>query len=218
MTIGIKAKNGAVIMAQRKIDEYSDVLVDQSTVRLVEQVAPHIGITYSGLQADFRPILAAAREYAVMYETTYSHPVPVRMLCKSLAQLFQEKTQYGGVRPFGCSVMLAGLDYEEDAACGGAVQPRYALYQIDPSGSYFKIHCWANGRNNEKVREQLEKRASDELAGCQLDDAVICGLGLMSEAADIELGPEDIVAGVCQDGRFRLLRPDEVAIYFKSVE
>lgn len=48
-SIGIRAKNGVVIMTQRKIDEQSEVLVDQKTVKLVENVADHIGITYSGL-------------------------------------------------------------------------------------------------------------------------------------------------------------------------
>ena len=34
------------------------------------------------------------------------------MLCKQMADLFQEYTQSGGVRPFGLGLIMAGYDDE----------------------------------------------------------------------------------------------------------
>ena len=35
------------------------------------------------------------------------------MICKNVANLFQEYTQSGGVRPFGISLIVAGYDEEQ---------------------------------------------------------------------------------------------------------
>ncbi|CAL6114640.1 20S_proteasome alpha subunit 2 [Hexamita inflata] len=212
-SIGIQGANGVVLLCQRKTDESSEILVDQSTVKLIENIAPHIGITYSGLQADFRPIIAAARENAVLYRATYKEEIPLRLLAKNLAKLFQEKTQEGGVRPFGCSLLLAGYDIIDD----GTTKKIPALYQIDPSGSYFKLKAWANGKNNEQTRQQLEKRT--DLRTASIDDVVVAGLGLMRENCDVELGAQDIVVGVLgEDMKFQVLSKQVVEGYFSGVE
>ena len=60
-------------------------------------------------------------------------------LVKSTASVMQEYTQSGGVRPFGVSLLVAGMD--------GDGVPR--LFQVDPSGAYFGWKATAIG----KVRE-----------------------------------------------------------------
>lgn len=61
----------------------------------------------------------------------------------------------GGVRPFGVSLLLAGLDDNGPQ-----------LYQIDPSGSYFAWKASAIGKNMVNAKTFLEKRYSDEVRGC----------------------------------------------------
>lgn len=206
-SVGIQAKDGIVLVCQRKQDEASEVLVDQTTVKLMELVNAETGVTYSGLQADFRPVLSLAREIAVQYKATYGEEIPLQMLARRLAERFQEYTHEGGVRPFGIALMMAGLD-----------QGKLSLYQIEPSGSYFKIKAWANGKENEKIRQNLEKRLGEGLCEGSLDDAVVAALGLMVENSDVELGPGDVVVGV-QDGKeFRVLEKEVVEQYFKNLE
>lgn len=106
--------NGVVLLCQRKFDEVTEVLEDMEVVKLVVPVAPHIGATFSGLLADFRAILSFCREEAVKYETTYFEKIPVRMLTKLVAAEFQEKTQQGGVRPYGLSLFLCGYDVKDN--------------------------------------------------------------------------------------------------------
>ena len=98
--------------------------------------------------------------------------------------------------------MLAGFDIED-------MTRKNVLYQIDPSGSYYKIKAWSNGMKNNEIRQQLEKKIVAEL---EINDAIITGLGLMRENSDIELNAEDIVVGVLDDQfKFELVPQDIVA-------
>ena len=49
-------------------------------------------------------------------------------MTRELADIMQEFTQSGGVRPFGVSMMVAGYD---------SLTNTPQLYQVDPSGTYF---------------------------------------------------------------------------------
>ena len=51
------------------------------------------------------------------------------MLCKQVADLFQEYTQMGGVRPFGIGLIVAGYDEEHGPQ----------IFQIEASGTFY---CW----------------------------------------------------------------------------
>ena len=59
----------------------------------------------------------------------------VSSLCREGAQIVQEYTQAGGVRPFGISLLIAGYDDEGPH-----------LYQIDPSGAYYEWKATAVGK------------------------------------------------------------------------
>jgi 20S proteasome subunit alpha 2 len=59
----------------------------------------------------------------------------------------QEYTQSGGVRPFGVSLLIAGIDAQGPS-----------LYQVDPSGSYWKWKASAIGKNMVNAKTFLEKR------------------------------------------------------------
>ena len=75
------------------------------------------------------------RKDAIKYEQVYRDKIPTFMLAKNLAELMQEYTQRGGIRPFGISLLVAGVDHEG---------PK--LYQIDPSGAFFAWKATAIGK------------------------------------------------------------------------
>ena len=97
-----------------------------------------------------------ARKAAQTYYRQYREPKPISQLVKSTASLMQEYTQSGGVRPFGVSLLLAGLDADGT--------PR--LYQVDPSGAYFGWKATAIGRNYTSAKAFLEKRYQEAVALC----------------------------------------------------
>jgi len=55
--------------------------------------------------------------------------MPVHSISRETANLMQEYTQIGGVRPFGICIFMGGYD-----------RTGYHLYQVDPSGAYYGIH------------------------------------------------------------------------------
>ena len=57
----------------------------------------------------------------------------------------QEYTQSGGVRPFGVSLLVAGMD--------GDGVPR--LFQVDPSGAYFGWKATAIGKVGKMCMRRL---------------------------------------------------------------
>ena len=88
-----------------------------------------------------------ARKEAQSYYREYRETKPVGQLVKSTASVMQEYTQSGGVRPFGVSLLVAGMD--------GDGVPR--LFQVDPSGAYFGWKATAIGkvRGEERGRVHL---------------------------------------------------------------
>ena len=49
--LGIRAKNGCVIAAEKKI---SSVLVDETSIHKIEPVSDYMGFTYAGIGPDFQ--------------------------------------------------------------------------------------------------------------------------------------------------------------------
>ena len=114
----------------------------------------------------------------------------------------QEYTQSGGVRPFGVSLLLAGLDADGS--------PK--LYQVDPSGAYFGWKATAIGRNYQSSKAFLEKRYTEDM---ELEDAVHTALLTLREGFEGEMTAENVEVGVVSkvDGKFRVLTKEEVQDY-----
>jgi len=121
-SVGIKANNGVVIAAEKK---QKSILYDEDSIHKVEQITANIGIIYSGMGPDYRVLVARARKIAQMYYRRYQETIPTIMLVQQVANVMQEYTQSGGVRPFGVSLLICGFD-------NGTPY----LFQCDPSVSF----------------------------------------------------------------------------------
>ena len=106
-TLGLKAVDGVALVAEKKT---VSPLVDSQTVQKVFQLDEHVGCTYSGIGPDSRVLVDSARKSCQVYRRTYNEPIPVGQLVREIASVYQEFTQSGGVRPFGCSLLVAGSD------------------------------------------------------------------------------------------------------------
>ena len=126
------------------------------------------------------------------------------MLSKNTAELFQEYTQIGGVRPFGVSLLIAGVDREG---------PK--LYQVDPSGTFWAWKATAIGKNSDSAKDFLEKRYE---GGMLLEDAIQTALLTMKENFEGEMNEKNIEVGVINqdDGVFRILTEDQIKDYLKE--
>jgi len=107
---------------------------------------------------DFRVLVRKGQKAAAAYALRYGESIPVLGLVREVAAVMQEFTQSGGVRPFGVSLLVAGVDDDGPA-----------LYQVDPSGAYFGWRASAIGKNYANAKTFLEKRYSEDM---ELEDTV----------------------------------------------
>lgn len=142
-----------------------------------------------------------ARKSSQAYVRNYGEVQPVSQLIKETAGVMQEYTQRGGVRPFGISLLVAGLD--------GDGSPH--LYQVDPSGAYFAWKATAIGKNYASAKNFLEKRWTTDM---ELEDAIHTALLTLREGFEGEMTADNIEVGVVKkDGKFQVLTPAQIQDY-----
>mmetsp|Transcript_24196 Transcript_24196/g.44434 ORF Transcript_24196/g.44434 Transcript_24196/m.44434 type:complete len:236 (+) Transcript_24196:78-785(+) len=200
--LGIKAKNGVVLATEKKAPS---VLVDETTLRKIENLSDNVGIVYAGMPADYRVLLKKGRKQAQQYFTFYRELIPVSQLVREEAAIMQEFTQSGGVRPFGVSVMMAGYD---DSG------PQ--LFQVDPSGAYFGWKASAIGKNHVNAKSFLEKRYNSDM---EIEDAIHTAILTLKEGFEGAITADNIEIGIVkEDRKFRVMTKEEVKDYLDEVE
>lgn len=160
-------------------------------------------MVYSGMSPDFRLLVRKARKIAQQYHLMYDEPIPTVQLVQKVANIMQEYTQSGGVRPFGVSLLVVGWD-----------DGRPALYQCDPSGAYFAWKATAMGKNFNNCKGFLEKRYSEEL---ELEDAIHTAILALKEGFEGQMTQDNIEIGICNKDGFRRLTPSEVKDYLANI-
>eukprot|EP00980_Cylindrotheca_fusiformis_P028683 scaffold22635_cov134-Cylindrotheca_fusiformis.AAC.11 len=196
-SLGICAKDGVVIATDKKL---TSELVDVAHVHKVELLTPSSGVCFSGVGPDYRVLVQRARKASQVYLTTYGEVQPISQLVKQIAGVMQEYTQRGGVRPFGISLLVGGVD--------GDGTPR--LYQVDPSGAYFSWKATAIGKNYVNAKNFLEKRFTEDM---ELEDAIHTALLTLREGFEGEMNCNNIEVGVVRNGKFSILTPEQIQDY-----
>jgi len=153
--IGITCKDGVLLCTDKRI---VDKLVVPDSVEKIFQVDEHIGATASGILSDARVLVERAQLKAQQYRVTYDSPIDTLSIVKDIANLKQLCTQSGGLRPFGVSLLFAGID---------SGKPR--LYETDPTGIFFEYKAAAIGDGDQAVEEILHKEYNPEMV---LDDGL----------------------------------------------
>jgi len=93
LAVAVKTKECVCLAAEIKIPSN---LIDADSIDKLFQVDEHIGVAISGLHADARTLINYARVQAQSFRLTYDEPVRLNMLVKSLADIKQQYTQFGG--------------------------------------------------------------------------------------------------------------------------
>lgn len=194
--------NGSVIVTERKMPSS---MVDGATMERLAVICDNIGLVYSGMGPDARVLVAKARKSAQTYRNTYGEYPSVYMLVREVAAVMQEYTQSGGVRPFGVSLLVVGIDDT------GA-----SLYQVDPSGAFWAWKASAIGKNIVNAKSFLEKRFADNL---ELEDAVHTALLTLKEGFEGQMTKDNIEVGIATQttGKFHILTPEEIQDYLANI-
>ena len=169
LAIGISSKEG-VIMA---VEEKPRTLQTSNITQKIFQVDYHIGVAAAGYIPDARVQVDGARFFSQGNRMTYDESVEVGTVAKHLADQAHQFTQYGGVRPNGVSMIIAGIDQKGES-----------IYVTDPSGTYIQFAAVAIGAGSDDVNAFLEKNYKEDMG---LDDAAalaIAAINLKSEAKE----------------------------------
>ncbi|VVC71802.1 Proteasome subunit alpha [uncultured archaeon] len=198
--IGVTCDEGVVIVAHKAIS--SQLLVPEF-MRKIFMVDDHIAATASGLVGDARRLVDLARMEAQKHKMTYGEDVTVESIAKSVSDLMQALTQYGGMRPFGVSLLLGGVDSEA------------RLFEVDPSGALSGYKAAAIGAGKKEAEEFLEKEYKD---GMGMDEAAALALRALKKTVDAKLGPENVdVAIITGKGmKFEFLGASDIQKYLSK--
>ncbi|KAG5675938.1 hypothetical protein PVAND_005795 [Polypedilum vanderplanki] len=205
-TVGIKSANGIVFATENK---QKSLLYDENSMHKIENITDNIGMVYSGMGPDYRLLVRQARKIAQNYYMIYNESIPTSQLVQRIAGVMQEYTQSGGVRPFGVSLLICGME-----PCPTSNKMIPLLFQCDPSGAYFAWKATAMGKNSVNGKTFLEKRYSDDL---ELDDAAHIAILTLKESFEGQMNETNIEVGICDANGFRRLDPATVKDYLANI-
>ncbi len=147
--IGMVCSDGIVLVADKRV---VDSLVVPESVEKIWMIDEHIGAAASGILSDARVLVDRAQIRAQQNRVTYDSEIDSLTIVKDMCDLMQVCTQSGGLRPFGVSVLVAGIDDHT---------PR--LFETDPIGIYFQYKATAIGEGEVEVEEILHSEYKPEL-------------------------------------------------------
>jgi len=169
VTIGILAEDGVVLAGEKKT---ASKLLDQGKQHeKLFQINNQMFCAAAGLTSDANVLLQKMRVSAQQHVFTFGESIPVEQLVTSLADIKQGYTQFGGLRPFGVSFLIAGYDDYMG----------FQLYNTDPSGNYNGWKAYAIGLNNNTAQQIMRQ---DWKEGMKLEEALQLTAKVLTKTMD----------------------------------
>ena len=199
-TVGLKYDRGVILMIDKRI---TSRLIEPSSIEKIFKIDHHIGCATSGLVADARVLVDRAQIEAQIHKISYNERTSVETLVKRICDYKQNYTQFGGVRPFGTALLIAGVDDEG-----------LHLYETDPSGALIAYNAASIGAGRNTVMEVFEEKYKN---GISKDKAIALGLEALETATEKIPDSETIEIGIIEkDKEFQKLSAEEVSVYVKK--
>ncbi|KAH8914910.1 N-terminal nucleophile aminohydrolase [Atractiella rhizophila] len=149
--IGLRTKDGVVIAVEKLVQ--SKLMVKGKNGR-IGRVEESVGLATAGLLTDGRHIISRARDEAQQYKDTYRQTIPLKMLADRIGSYCQAYTLYSSVRPFGVSIIIAGVDADG----------KPGLYNVEPSGTCYGYRGCAVGKGRQLAKTEVEKLKLEQMS------------------------------------------------------
>ncbi len=146
--IGLQCGEGIVLGSEENIEALEEAEYSWKIFRVDE----HVGAAIVGLSSDARILIDQARIYAQSNKLTYDEPIDVEVVTKRICDIQQMYTQHAGVRPFGVSIIFAGVDKAGNHVFG-----------THPSGTYRGYKATALGAGRETVLAILKDEYKEDM-------------------------------------------------------
>ena len=196
--VGIKAKDGVVLIVDKRV---SSKLLEASSIEKIFKIDEHIGVASSGLVGDARSLVDRARIECQINRVSYDEPIEVEALAKKLCDHMQTLTQYGGIRPYGTALLIAGVS---DGEC--------RLFETDPSGTLLEYKATGIGIGRPAAMKVFEEEYNPE---SEIKDVILLGLKALHSATEGKFDVDTVEIGVIGRANpvFRKMTKEEVASF-----
>jgi proteasome alpha subunit len=196
--VGIKAKDGVVLIVDKRV---SSKLLEASTIEKIFKIDEHIGVASSGLVGDARSLVDRARVECQINRVSYDDPIEVETLAKKLCDHMQTLTQYGGIRPYGTALLIAGVSDGESR-----------LFETDPSGTLLEYKATGIGIGRPAAMKVFEEEYNPE---SEIKDVILLGLKALHSATEGKFDVDTVEIGVIEKANpvFRKMTKEEVATF-----
>ena len=148
-SLGMVCEDGVFILADKRI---TDNLIALKSTSRVYEIDEHLISSVAGIVSDARVLIERAQVLAQQHRVTYDSAIEPELIIKNISNIKQQFSQYGGARPFGVSLMLAGINGKKPE-----------LYVSDVTGNYLSYNANAIGEDDEKIKVKLREHYKKDL-------------------------------------------------------
>jgi proteasome alpha subunit len=201
--VGIKCGEGVVLIVDKRV---SSRLLEASSIEKIFKIDEHIGVASSGLVGDARSLVDRARIECQINRVTYDEKIDVEALAKKLCDHMQTYTQFGGARPYGTALLIAGIG---DGEC--------RLFETDPSGTLLEYKATGIGIGRPAAMKLFEEEYNYDAS---IPDAILLGLKALHDATEGKFDVNTVEIGVIEvkNPVFRKMSKEEVASFVEKFE
>jgi proteasome alpha subunit len=194
--IGIVCKDGVVLVTDKRI---TSKLMVSETIEKTFRIDNHIAVTAAGIISDARVLVDRSQLKAQQHAVTYDTNIDVLTIVKDICDLKQVCTQSAGLRPFGVSMLVGGVDDD------GEVR----LFLTEPYGLYFQYKAAVIGEGETEIDSILQKKYKSNM---NLNDGIKLGLEAMKSFLGNSFNTErvDVVYVSVEKKRFTKMTSDEI--------
>lgn len=197
-SLGVTFHGGVVLAARRIIQELG---VPNAGSGKVHQVDDNLGVVMAGFLADGRVLIDLARVKAQIYKITYDEPMNVLGCVKEISDRMQLYTQFGGVRPFGVALLVAGFDENGSQ-----------LYEIDTSSAFYSWQAQAIGMGAADALKVLKRGWKEKL---KQDEAISLAISAL-KAAEKGVKLKEVELAIINDKGFKKWEGEEGIKFIKK--
>ena len=176
--LALRCSGGVVLGAEETIDP----LEESEYSWKIFKIDDHVGTAIVGLSSDARILIDQARIQAQSNKLTYDEPIDTEVVTKRICDIKQLYTQHAGVRPFGVSMIFAGVD---------KTGPR--VFGTHPSGTYRGYKARAEGAGRETVFNILKEEYKEDM---ELENVTKLAVKCLTKALEARQLPPRIKVAV----------------------
>ncbi len=164
LAIGMRVRDGIILLRERRTFSKLEVIDGNY---MIFRITDRICAAFSGFYGDGRYLVKQAIVEAQRYRYTYGEDIDVKGVAEEIADIVQLYTHYAGTRPFGASIIFAGID-----------KTGKKIFLVEPTGTCTEYKAVAIGRGQEEARKILEDRYKEDI---NIEDAIKLGIEIFKE-------------------------------------